>query len=123
MTRFIFLSLMCVFFVGCASYGSKIDENVISKIEKGVTTEAQVYSMLGNPMSMGLSSDGKKFLMYMFTESQVKAATLIPVVGLFAGGADARSQMLQIWLDDNGVVTNFAYNTSNTELNTGLLNQ
>lgn len=106
---------------GCASYGNKIDANYASSIKKGVTTESQVVQALGNPMSVGLAPDGQRFALYMYTYAQAKASSYIPVVGLFAGGSDAESQMLQIWYDANGVVTNYSYNKSNTELKTGIM--
>jgi len=113
--------LVCLSIVGCASYGKKIDANAINKIEKGITTENEVIAMLGNPMSVGVTPDGKRFLMYMYTQSQAKASTFIPIVGAFVGGADTKTQTLQIWVDENGVVSTYAYNNTNSELNTGLL--
>jgi len=115
--------MLCVLVVGCASYGKKIDLSSVDKIQKGVTTEAQVKAMLGNPMSVGITAEGKKFMMYMYTQSQTKASTFIPIVGAFVGGADTQTQTLQIWVDENDVVTTYTYNTSNSELNTGLLSQ
>ncbi|MFD1009085.1 outer membrane protein assembly factor BamE domain-containing protein [Oceanisphaera ostreae] len=121
MFKFLASCILCAFLVGCASYGGKIDANAVSQIEKGKTTEAQVYALLGNPMSVGISSEGKKFLMYMYTESQVKASTFIPIVGAFVGGADTNSQTLQVWIDEQGLVSSYAYNNSQTELKTGIL--
>jgi outer membrane protein assembly factor BamE (lipoprotein component of BamABCDE complex) len=113
--------LLILTIAGCASYGKKIDANLIKQIEKGKTTETQLISMLGSPMSVGITPDGKKFLMYMFVQSKTKASTFIPIVGAFVGGADTTSQTLQVWIDDKGVVSTYAYNNSSTELNTGLL--
>ncbi|WP_419307278.1 outer membrane protein assembly factor BamE domain-containing protein [Chromohalobacter israelensis] len=113
--------LVCLSVVGCASYGKKIDANTIKQIEKGKTTEAQIVAMLGSPMSVGVTPDGEKILMYMYTKSQAKASTFIPVVGAFVGGADTKTQTLQIWIDENGVVSTYAYNNTGSKLNTGLL--
>ncbi|MBO1520635.1 outer membrane protein assembly factor BamE domain-containing protein [Oceanisphaera pacifica] len=121
MFRLILPLILCFLFVGCASYGAKIDANAVQQIEKGKTTENQVYALLGNPMSVGIAPDGQKFLMYMYTKSQAKASTFIPVVGLLAGGADTTSQTLQVWINANGVVSNYAFNDTQTELKTGVL--
>lgn len=114
--------LLSVMLAACASYGKKINHEAVSKIEKGVTTEAEVYKLLGKPSSSSIMSDGKKFLMYMHVKSQAKASTFIPVVGLLAGGADSQSDTVQIWIE-NGLVSEFSHSYTESELNTGLLNQ
>lgn len=106
---------------GCASYGNKIDTSYAASIEKGVTTESQVVEALGSPMSVGITPDGKRFALYMYTYAQAKASSFIPVVGLFAGGSDTETQMLQIWYDANGVVSNYMYNNHSGEVKTGIL--
>ncbi len=110
-----------LFISGCASYGNKIDSSYAANIEKGVTTESQVLGALGNPMSVGITPDGKRFAVYMYTYAQAKASSFIPVVGLFAGGSNTETQMLQIWYDENGVVSNYTYNNHNGEVKTGIL--
>ena len=112
--------LVVALLTACASYGTKINSDYVSKIKKGETTEKEIVANLGNPMSVGLGPDGQKFLMYMHTYSQAKAATFIPIVGAFAGGADTSTQMLQLWVDANGVVTNFAYTDSQSEMGMGI---
>jgi outer membrane protein assembly factor BamE (lipoprotein component of BamABCDE complex) len=106
---------------GCASYGTKIDQAAISKMVKGKTTETEVRAMLGDPVSVGITPDGKKLSIYMYSHAQRKASSFIPIVGLFVGGAETKTQTVQIWYDDKGVVINFTYNNSNVDINTGLL--
>lgn len=115
------LFVVVVLLSGCASYGNKIDSNYANSIEKGVTTEQEVVSAMGQPMTVSVTPDGLKLYYYIYTRSQAKASTFIPIVGAFAGGADTETQILQIWFDDAGVVQNFAYNKSNSEVKTGLL--
>ena len=116
--------LAVLFFValmaGCASYGNEIDQSQVEIIVKGETTETEVRSMLGSPMSVGISSEGKKYYMYVYTRSQVKASSFIPVVGLVAGGADTNTQTLQVWFDESGVVSSYAYNNTDQEIKTGI---
>jgi hypothetical protein len=113
--------LLTFIIVGCSSYGSKIDRNYATSIKKGVTTETQVVRQIGSPTSIGLSANGQKTLTYMHVASQVKASTFIPIVGLFAGGADTQTTMLIITIDqDTGIVENWTYNQSDSQLNTGL---
>lgn len=116
-----YLSLVFILILsGCASYGKKIDAQAVQKIEQGVTTEQEVYALLGKPMSSSIMQDGKKFLMYMHVKSQAKASSFIPVVGAFAGGADTQSDQVQIWIE-NGVVSQISHTMSESELQTGLL--
>jgi outer membrane protein assembly factor BamE (lipoprotein component of BamABCDE complex) len=113
---------LTIILVGCASYGSKIDRNYAASIKKGVTTEEQVIKKMGSPMSIGLSANGQKTLTYMHVASQVKASTFIPIVGLFAGGADTQTTMLIITINQaTGIVENWTYNQSDSKLNTGLI--
>ncbi|AGH44539.1 hypothetical protein [Paraglaciecola psychrophila] len=116
------LALLLTFILfGCTSYGSKIDRNYATSIEKGVTTEAEVVRQMGPPTSMGLGGEGLKTLSYMHVASQFKASTFIPIVGLFAGGADTQTTMLIITIDqETGIVKNWTYNQSDSEVNTGL---
>lgn len=117
--KYLILAL-AIIISGCASYGKKIDSNAVLKIEQGKTTEQEVYALLGKPMSTSIMQDGKKFLMYMHMKSQAKASSFIPVVGVFAGGADTQTDQVQIWLDD-GVVSQISHTMSESEVNTGLL--
>jgi len=119
--KMIFIGILCFSFIGCASYGNKINAGYVDKIEKGKTTEKEIVANLGNPMSVSITPEGHKFLMYMYTYAQTKASSFIPFVGAFTGGADTSTQMLQIWLDKNGIVTNFAFTNSQSEMNTGIL--
>jgi outer membrane protein assembly factor BamE (lipoprotein component of BamABCDE complex) len=118
--KFVLMLLVLVLF-GCSSYGQKIDRNYASSIENGVTTEAQVLKLMGPPTSIGLGGDGLKKLTYMHVASQFKASTFIPIVGLFAGGADTQTTMLIITIDqETGIVKNWNYNQSDSEVKTGL---
>lgn len=111
---------LIIMLAGCASYGKKIDAQAVQKIEQGVTTEQEVYALLGKPMSSSITQDGKKFLMYMHVKSQAKASSFIPIVGAFAGGADTESTQVQIWIE-NGVVSQISHTMSESEMQTGLL--
>lgn len=120
MKNLLILALALVI-AGCASYGTKIDSDAVSKIVKGKTTEQQVVTLLGSPMSVSVTQDGVKMLMYVHSHSQAKASTFIPIVGAFVGGADTKTQTLQVWIDKEGLVSSFAFNNSQQELNTGIL--
>jgi outer membrane protein assembly factor BamE (lipoprotein component of BamABCDE complex) len=118
----IMLVVLAVMISSCVSYGNKIDRDYTNEITKGVTTEAQILQVLGKPISVGQNSSGMKTLTYMHVASQAKAASYVPIVGLFAGGADSQTTMLIITVDaSTGVVSDWNYNESNSEVNTGIL--
>ena len=108
-----------ILLTGCASAGIQIDGTRVQDIEKGQTTEQEIKSMFGNPNSSGISSNGELFFVYTFVRSTTNAATFIPVVGLFAGGANTELEMLQIWFDEERKVKEFHFNKSNTETRLG----
>jgi len=109
--------LAAVLLTACASSGVMVDQNKVGTFKEGVTTEADVYAALGKPTSVSTST-GTKILMYYGSQAQVKAATFIPVVGLFAGGSDSKVSMLMLTFKD-GVLTNINNTQSGSSVSTG----
>lgn len=118
--RHILVITLTLLLTACASYGNKIDAQYATSIKEGVTTEQEVRTNLGNPISTGVTHDGLKFYVYTYSQAQTKASSFIPIVGAFVGGADTKTQMLQIWFDKEGKVTSYSYNDSAQEIRTGL---
>ena len=114
------LLLALVFLTGCASSGKRINTNYVSQIKTGETTEQDIRANLGNPMAASVTQDGKKMIVYSFARTEMKAATFIPIVGLFAGGANTETETLQVWFDDSGVVTSHSFNQGNIDSSSGL---
>jgi S1-C subfamily serine protease len=67
-----------------------------------VTTHADVIRALGPPESEVVSSSGSRSMIYIFSHFSTKAASFIPVVGIFAGGAKAQTSAVTIRFDPNG---------------------
>lgn len=106
---------------GCASYGKRVDRTYADQLQKGVTTESEVLSALGQPMSVSYNSNGEKTLHYVHVKSQTKAISFVPIVGLFAGGADTESTTFLIIIDkDTGIVKDWNYSQSNSSMDTGV---
>jgi hypothetical protein len=58
---------------------------------------------------------------YMHFSTEVKAATFIPIVGIFAGGSDSQTTVFIITIDGKtGLVKDWNYNESNSEVNNGV---
>ena len=104
---------------GCASAGNKIDPDAVSKIEKGVTTKAQVIALLGNPMSVSLLGDGREMLFWSYARTRLKGATFVPVVGLFKGGSNTNTNAVQVLLNKDKIVEDFTSNDSTIESKMG----
>lgn len=100
-----FLLLAFIFF-GCATYGNQAitDQNKISQIQRGVTTKEQVRALIGDPMGVTFTENDDEVWSYLLTKTQVRAAGFIPIVGIFAGGADTQTHTLTIKYDKNGIV-------------------
>ncbi|MFA6130186.1 MAG: outer membrane protein assembly factor BamE [Candidatus Omnitrophota bacterium] len=121
MKKLILLSTL-VFLVGCATVGKPIDQNKISQIKEGVTTEQEVVDILGSPYMKTLSSDGKIIMLYQYAKVKNRTSNFIPVVNIFSSGMDIRQQMLTILINKDGKVERYTMNDSNSEINSGLVN-
>lgn len=108
---------------GCATAGRPIDQAGLSKIQRGVTTQAEVVQLMGEPNAISRDGYGNTYLVYLYSHSQVKPSTLIPVVGALAGGAKAKAQSATIAIGPDDKVTNIMSSASNQDVNTGLLAQ
>lgn len=114
----IFLSLIS----GCATVGRQINEANLAQIKEGVTTQEEVIASMGKPYMQTLTSDGKIIMMYQYTKVKNRATNFIPVVNILAGGMDMKQQILQILIDENGIVEKYIFTDSNSDINSGLLN-
>lgn len=101
----------------CYSGGVKVTEEQVRKFEVGKTTYAEVVKELGPPTSVTASSNGTRTAIYSYVMAKAKAASFIPVVGLFAGGADTRHTMTTFRFDATGVLTE--YSTGDTSIAAG----
>lgn len=105
---------------GCASVGVKVTDEQMASFKEGITTEADVIAALGAPTTRVRTADGSVTLGYSHAQYNTKAATFIPIVGLFAGGADMRSSAVILSFGKDGKLTNTSTQTSN--MNTGVFN-
>src|SRR5260221_165227 len=95
--------------VGCASVGNNFDSRQISQIKKGETTESDLVTMFGKPVSQGINSENGSSLTWLYTEATVKGETFIPFAGAFVGGANSKTKTLIVRLDQQGKVTGYDY--------------
>ena len=87
----------------CGASGVKINDSQIAQLKKGETTIQQATAQLGQPTNR-MSVGDFTTMTYSYGEYSARAANFIPVVGIFAGGADIRSSMVMLKFDKNGVL-------------------
>ncbi len=116
------LFVFCNFILGCASSGKKIEQNKVSQIKEGVTTEQEIISLFGPPYIKTLNSDGKIIMSYQYTKIKNRASNFIPVVNILNGGMDMHQQLLIVLINKEGKVEKYTINDANSEINSGLLN-
>jgi outer membrane protein assembly factor BamE (lipoprotein component of BamABCDE complex) len=111
---------LCLFFAlsACATSGNPdvANQAVISKIEKGKTTQEQVRQLLGEPQVKTNLKDDTEQWEYAYVDMKLKGATFIPIVGLFAGGGNADVKGATFTFDKNRVVS--SYTTSDGKIET-----
>jgi hypothetical protein len=103
---------------GCVSSGTQVSQQAALQFKEHVTTEAEILRALGPPTGITVAG-GKKYISYMGMQSQVKAATFIPIVGTFAGGADYQMTQVMYELDANGVLEKVTYSSTGSGMRSG----
>ena len=100
------LGFCLVLLIGCATTGNVqiADPGTVSKIEEGKSSKADVRALVGEPTKVNFDTNKNEIWEYIYTKASAKPASFIPVVGLFAGGADMSGNTLTILFDKNGVV-------------------
>lgn len=88
--------------VACAATGVKVTDEQLAGLVAGVATEADVIQRLGAPTTRLRQGDGTVMLQYVYAEAQVRAASFVPVVGMFAGGSDVRSNLVMLTFGPDG---------------------
>ena len=107
--------LLTVAFVAGPGFAQSITDQQMASLKVGTTTYTDVVAQFGRPMTVETSSDGSKVATYSTTKTHTKAASWIPIVGLFAGGAQSDTVSDELTFDSKGVLTKST--VSETHLN------
>lgn len=86
----------------CVSVGTQVEQADVDHFQKGVATPAEIVAKLGAPQETGHKDNGDTTLSYVYVKGTPKPASFIPVVGLFAGGADTHSTRATFEFDPSG---------------------
>lgn len=94
---------------GCVSIGNQRleDKAAVDKVQIGKSRD-DVRAALGEPNGVTEMSTGQEIWVYTFTRSRATAASYIPIIGLFAGGADGHTSTLDVTFSTNGLVDNMS---------------
>src|SRR5262249_623656 len=105
---------------GCFATGAQVNEQQLATFEKGRTTYSEVVATLGTPTSQSLDAEGDRSASWFYFESKARPETFIPIVGPFIGGADSKTNIVVMYFDQRGVLTNFTSNSSQLGSGRGL---
>ena len=111
---------LVAFVSGCYSSGRKIDQSNIERIQIGKTTKQEVTSLLGAPDQLIRRGNGEVLMRYSYHRMQIHASSFIPIVGLFAGGADTQNQGVTVTVGSDGVVRDIMSSEGGMDINNGL---
>lgn len=98
--------LALLMLTSCATVGNRQLENpeTAAKIKPGLTTKAEVRALAGEQSKTTFSDNGEETWDYVLSKSQIRGASFIPIVGLFAGGADVQTYTLTVRFRPDGIV-------------------
>ncbi len=115
------LSLTLVLLLtACVSVGTDVKQSALDQFKQGVTTQADVVKALGPAQSVSRSMAGVTTLAYVGLHAHAKAASFIPVVGLFAGGADSQMSTVTFVFNKEGLLSDMTSTQSQAGSRTGL---
>lgn len=118
--RYLFMLIAVFSLSACMSMGKKVDQEKVSQFVKGKTTYAEVVQQLGKPSQSTINSDGTRTAMYMYIQSQASAASFIPIVGLFAGGAESENTTVTLNFDNKSVLTSYTASEGGSSMGSGI---
>ncbi|MDL2284274.1 hypothetical protein LJC19_03935 [Oxalobacter sp. OttesenSCG-928-P03] len=88
---------------GCASSGVDVDQEDISSLKPGITTEKDVIARFGPPTSTEMLQNGRKMLIYTHTESSMRAWQALPIVFVLTGGPDKEVTAAELIFSRDGL--------------------
>lgn len=103
--RSVFIAVISAAFLGaCAiSSGTKIEDNKVSQIQKGVTTKADISRMFGDPSSTSVNAKGDAVWKYGYAEEKY-------IPGSKGRGKFGQHDQMLMIMFSGDKVTNFIFN-------------
>lgn len=111
---FVFLLCASVFLSGCGivrwqktTRGHDIGKSEVGALVKGTSTERDVLKLFGPPTKVRDTQEGGKEYLYEYAKTGGLQWNLV-----FSVGGNTTIKTLLVWLDKEGVVTDYAYKQS-----------
>jgi outer membrane protein assembly factor BamE (lipoprotein component of BamABCDE complex) len=111
--------LVAIAIAGCSSVGTPIAQEKVNQIHVGITTEPDLFLLLGTPSTKTLDPSGTMVLTWVYSSASAKPETFVPVAGLFMGGYSTHLQQLTVLIDRKGRVEKWTMNNSPGEVRYG----
>ncbi|HEY2967975.1 MAG TPA: hypothetical protein VGK75_06365 [Casimicrobiaceae bacterium] len=113
--------LAVIALAACASAGNmkmkdESQATVYARIVESKTTQAEVQAAYGLPTNKSFTDGGNEIWTYDYAYATPKAVNFVPIVGIFAGGADVTKKQLVLLFDKGGVVVRRTYTESQQEV-------
>lgn len=117
--------LLVLFLTACASAGNMAlkDENeksVAARIVEGQTSKQQIQAMYGPPTQTTFTDGGNEIWTYRYAYATPKAVNFVPIIGIFAGGADVQSKELVVMFNKDNIVAKYSMRESQQEVSRGI---
>ena len=111
-------AIAAVVLTACASSGVRVSPDAAAAFKTGEATEADIVAKLGRPTGVFIAN-GVRMIQYAGMQYQTRAATFIPVFGLFAGGSDMQISQVLFQFDEHGKLAKTTASEHNTGTRTG----
>jgi outer membrane protein assembly factor BamE (lipoprotein component of BamABCDE complex) len=124
-SKIVAASLGVALIAGCASAGnermkSQTQSSIASQMTEGTTTKTQVEANLGSPSTVSFTDSGNEIWTYKYAHATSHAINFVPVVNLFARGADVNTKELVILFSKDSVVTKYTMRESQNVVKAGI---
>lgn len=90
----------------CATTAGNDQLNDFAKyqsLQPGETTKTQVFAAFGQPYDVAYSTENASTWTYYMSTMRMNPMTVIPFVGLVAGGSDVDARISKFWFDAEGL--------------------
>jgi outer membrane protein assembly factor BamE (lipoprotein component of BamABCDE complex) len=95
------------------------EKSVATRVIEGKTTKQEVQAAYGQPTQTTFTDGGNEIWTYRYAYATPKAINFVPVVGIFAGGADVQTKELVVMFDKANVVMKFSMREAQQEVSRG----
>jgi outer membrane protein assembly factor BamE (lipoprotein component of BamABCDE complex) len=120
MKKLFLLILISLLLTGCVTVGRQVNQVNAEKLQKGITTKADVIKILGQPSSQSFDQSGKIIFTYIGCQVKNTAWNFIPIVSTFHSEMKNTIQTLTITFKDD-IVEEYNFSASDMPIKYGII--